>query len=231
MEEILSTPQGPTPSPQIIGIGARLKATRETLRLSEKEAAARLNLSTKLITIMETENFTAGPPATFMRGYLRSYGRLLNFNENEINIAIGQVNLVLPSTLTTTQPTQKQETPKLDRYLSWSGYLVIALLFGLVVIWWAAHPRFNEIEMASKQTTEATPDSQVTTTTITTLAQQAQPLSPQTTLSAPPIKPITETAQALPGQPEAPLTIATAPKPKRPMTEETNNNDDVEEIY
>jgi cytoskeleton protein RodZ len=190
MEEILPPIQGSKgPTPPQVSIGERLRSARKSLRLSEKEAASRLNLTVKVIDIMETEDFHKGPPATFMRGYLRSYGRLLNFNENEINIAIQEFNLTLPPTVPSLSSTlqKKEEAPQLDRYLRWSSYFVISLLLGLVVIWWTSHPRFNEAEILSKQAPETTSAMPTPVSTVSASVPLITPTAPppNTTLTTP----------------------------------------------
>src|SRR5258706_11626564 len=75
------------------GIGARLKAAREAQHLTEKDVAARLNLNSRFIYMMESETFEKNLPETFVRGYIRSYARLLNLNDNEITEAITQLDL------------------------------------------------------------------------------------------------------------------------------------------
>ena len=69
---------------KITGMGVRLKKARESLHLTEKEAAARLYLNPKIISVIEMEAFSEGPPITFMRGYVRSYARMLSLPESEI---------------------------------------------------------------------------------------------------------------------------------------------------
>lgn len=141
------------------GLGARLRAARESLQLSEKEAATRLRLNVRFIHMMETENFERGLPETFIRGYFRSYGRLLNLNEAEIDNGITnfqQINAT-PSPINTIpmQPTiLKRDTHQLDRYLRWTSYGIMSLLFVSVITWWASHPRYNEIDAIQTAQTE-----------------------------------------------------------------------------
>ena len=78
---------------KLSGLGARLRKTRESMHLTQKEAAARLYLNPKIVEVIENEAFYDGPPMTFMRGYLRSYARLLNFPESEIKAAIDELEL------------------------------------------------------------------------------------------------------------------------------------------
>lgn len=161
------------------GIGKRLKTARESLRLSEKEAAARLHLSQKIIPIMENEDFNNGPPATFMRGYLRSYARMLNISENEVNAAILQLESSIPRTpepcappILNTQPIHQRSR----RYLRGMTYVVVPVLALLVGIWWSSHSKdiltaikpiaatlsANVTSSAPKSPAAATPEPQTT---------------------------------------------------------------------
>src|SRR5688500_8153862 len=78
------------------GIGARLRIAREALHFSQKDVAMRLHLSPHIIQIIESEDLRQAPPATFMRGYLRSYAKLLNVDDVEITQALTFSGLDLP---------------------------------------------------------------------------------------------------------------------------------------
>src|SRR5690349_2418493 len=91
-------------TPHIKQFGKRLKHARESLKLSEKEVATRLHLSPKMIPIMENETFEQGPPATFMRGYLRSYARLLQLTDEEINAALNDLETFIPTSVIANTP-------------------------------------------------------------------------------------------------------------------------------
>lgn len=127
---------------RISGLGARLKSAREAMNLSEKEAAARLYLNVRIISFIESENFSDGPPMTFMRGYLRSYAKLLNIPDPEIKAALAEIELTIPEA--------KPETPILhvtpiqqnERYLKWITLLVILTLITLVCIWWNSQSHY-----------------------------------------------------------------------------------------
>lgn len=121
-----------------IGIGERLRAAREAMNLSEKEAAARMHLNVKFIEIMENEDFENGPPATFMRGYLRSYARMINISQKEINDAIEELGMNVPSATSLSPTMQTLPTISLDRYVRFITYLIVFVLIALVGIWWSS---------------------------------------------------------------------------------------------
>lgn len=158
------------------GIGARLKSAREAMNLTEKEAASRLHLSSRFIDIMENEDFASGPPMTFMRGYLRSYARILNIPSKEVDSAIEALGMSTPSQISTTPPLAWKNTRpssfNLDPYIRWGSYLVFFTLVILLGIWWNSRSTENE-------TTKAAPVVKKTSTEIT--APQPMPA----TMSAP----------------------------------------------
>jgi cytoskeleton protein RodZ len=168
MDEILSKSQDETATHPLTGIGARLKAAREALHLSEKEVAGRLYLNIQVIFKMEQEDFS-NIPVTFMRGYLRSYARLLQLDENELADTLKQVNLVLPNSANNSKPSTIKRSDHhhhvLDRYLRWSSYGIISVLFVLVIVWWSSHPRFNDADPSNKQMAQVGPSISIENTT------------------------------------------------------------------
>jgi cytoskeleton protein RodZ len=70
------------------GFGARLAAEREQRGLSQADVARALNLRVAVIVAIEEENFAALPKMAFVRGYARSYARLLDVAEAEIAEAL-----------------------------------------------------------------------------------------------------------------------------------------------
>lgn len=124
------------------GLGQRLKSAREALQLTEKEAATRLHLNVTMITLMENENFAEGPPATFMRGYLRSYAKLLHLSENEITLTLKELESVTPSSHTAISTLNLQSKKYNERYFHWLTYVIILVLAVLVSVWWRSHSRY-----------------------------------------------------------------------------------------
>ena len=61
--------------------GEKLKALREKNEWSIEEVAASLNLRVEVIRSLESDDYSALPEQTYVRGYIRSYGRLLGLQE------------------------------------------------------------------------------------------------------------------------------------------------------
>lgn len=209
-------------APTGIGFGARLKEVRETLHLSEKDIAARLHLNSRIIHIIEKEDFTNGPPAIFMRGYVRSYARLLNFSDNEINTALTHLGLTIPSSNHLTSRLQTEDnTITNERYIKFATYLVIGISAILVGIWWESHSRTtisdNLLQMVTQQTA-AIP----TEPKDVTVAQSTHTTTVANATSAPTSQPVIQASTAPIAQAEpnitTPITLA------KPSTNPTENN-------
>lgn len=65
-------------------LGAMLRDARKARGLSEREAADTMNLSARFIEALEAEQFDKLPASAFVRGYLRSYARMLGLSEDEV---------------------------------------------------------------------------------------------------------------------------------------------------
>ncbi len=124
------------------GLGERLKATREALRLTEKDVAARLHLNIAVIYQLENEDFEDGTPATFLRGYLRSYAKLLNVPENEIALTLKNLENSSPCSVNAISITQMKPQKNNERYLNWLTYVIVLVLIMLVSVWWNSHSRY-----------------------------------------------------------------------------------------
>lgn len=182
------------------GLGERLKLAREAMQLTEKEAAARLHLNVNIISLIENENFTNGPPATFIRGYLRSYARLLNLSENEITLTLKDLESSIPSSNTTMPVVHMQPRKYNERYFHWLTYVIVLVLGVLVSVWWSSHSRYVIADVPPVQSAATT--SQSTTAIPQSLTESAQ--SPTdtkptvTTIETPAILNSTTIAPAVP---------------------------------
>lgn len=201
------------------GLGSRLKRAREACQLSEKEAAIRLHLNPKIIAIMESEDFENGPPATFMRGYLRSYARILNIPEEEINAAVAHLETNLPQAPLPASPPifSTQSSNDYYRYLRWMTYLVAGVLILLVSMWWSSHSK-DMMALSKSLLTPPKPatTSEVTQTLTTTTAPVVAPAPPAVGTPAPTTTPAATTTMPTTPAPvapnaQAPLTPGTPP--------------------
>lgn len=188
------------------GLGERLKSARDTLRLTEREAAARLHLNPKVITMIEAESFD-GTPETFLRGYIRSYARLLNFPESEINAAFTELQTsAVQSPLPIAIPVEKAKVSlSVYRYIRQATYFIAGGLIILVGLWWASHPKdtvktikpaapASMIAAPAPETTTAKTTANTPTTPVATEATKAAASSTQATTTKEPSKETTTAA-------------------------------------
>lgn len=122
--------------------GARLQSAREALGLNTKDAAARLRLNEKMIIMLEKEHYPHDLPITFIRGYLRSYGKLLQIPEHEIKKALEPIQpKPIISEPTPTKSTNKPAQPVTSKNYSMkiSTYFIAFTMVGLFGAWWFTH--------------------------------------------------------------------------------------------
>lgn len=134
------------------GLGARLKNAREAMHLSEKEAAQRLYLNAKIISLIENENFSDGPPMTFLRGYLRAYAKLLNVPESEIKAELDEIDLSVPPVTISAPILHATPINHGEKYIRWITYLIVLTLITLVCIWWSSQSHYLIADVPTKTT-------------------------------------------------------------------------------
>ncbi|HEX2549877.1 MAG TPA: helix-turn-helix domain-containing protein [Gammaproteobacteria bacterium] len=137
---------------KVTGLGTRLKTAREAMHLSQKEAAERLYLSVKIISLIENENFSDGPPMTFLRGYLRAYAKLLNIPESEIKAELDEIDLTIPPVNIASPILHATPINRSEKYIRWITYLIILTLITLVCIWWSSQSHYLIADMPGKTT-------------------------------------------------------------------------------
>jgi cytoskeleton protein RodZ len=221
------------------GLGERLRAARESMRISEKDAAIRLHLNPRIISIMENEEFENGPPETFMRGYIRSYGRLLSIPDSEIYAALTQIEPPVPAVQPATSITITRSSPS-HRYLRAMTYVVIAILAVLVSVWWTSHPKDSVLkepvvapvkpESIAKPTApiKIEPVAPVATTPTAPIANSN---APAPTLMQPSVTPPTQNTNVAPSIPNTTTINPAAPAanlPPTPAKPASNNLDDMD---
>ena len=102
--------------------------------MTEREAADRLNLMPDYVAILERDDYAALRSQAFARGYVRSYGRLLDVDETRLLKLFDDLHADLPGSAPKrieTKPLQLQQTG-----LGVGVGLAILLLLILLLWWW-----------------------------------------------------------------------------------------------
>jgi cytoskeleton protein RodZ len=75
------------------GPGKRLRSAREAIKLSIDQVAHHLRLERQVIVDIESDHYEEMPRFTFIRGYLRSYARLVDLPADELVLAFDSLSL------------------------------------------------------------------------------------------------------------------------------------------
>lgn len=125
----------PVSQPTQLNVGTTLREAREALGMSVYDIAERIKFAAKQVEALEANDFERLPKATFLRGFVRSYARVLQLDEAELIAG-------LPTEPSTQQITKQQivdvSFPSVLAArrinLMWlAGALGVALVLGLFV--------------------------------------------------------------------------------------------------
>lgn len=117
-----------------ISAGEQLKHLREQKNLSVQDIATRLNLEVRIIEAIETDSFELLPAATYARGYLRSYAKLLNADVESILAAYNDEAPAPPEIIPEVK--HSTQTSSSDKPVKAFTYLISLSLFILLIAWW-----------------------------------------------------------------------------------------------
>lgn len=213
--------------------GARLRNAREQLGLSQQAVAERLCLKVSTVRDIEEDKAPAELASTFLRGYIRSYARLVHIPEEEL---LPGLEKQAPLRAAKVAPMQSfslgKRRKKRDGWLMTVTWLVLFVVIGLSGAWWWQDHKAQQEEittMADQSSAElnsnkdqgqsvpldtssaadqSAPSAPVDTTTTNTQ-------TPATTATAPAVNP-QQNAVVPPSQ--ANVDTAAAPAPATPDT-------------
>lgn len=121
---------------ELISPGSMLQEAREKLSLSQEDIAKKLNFRPSLVANMEQDYFDASLPATFNRGYLVSYAKLVSIDVEEILASydvLGAANIQRNEMQSFSKQTVKEAE---HSRVMWLSYLILIVLVGLTALWW-----------------------------------------------------------------------------------------------
>lgn len=120
-----------------ISFGDKLRQTRESLNLSLEDVAKATSLHPNILEKLENNEFIQkNVPATFLKGYLRSYTKFLRIPESEwANLDFGEVpKNDLDKNMRTTRSVN-QYAPH-GRWVGLLTSLVLLIVVGMTALWW-----------------------------------------------------------------------------------------------
>lgn len=96
MTEEINIPESEVAESEVapLSVGATLSAAREAHSYSLEYVASKLKLSIRQLSALESDDFSALPGNTFVRGFVRNYARLLEIDAQPL---LNQLSTVLPT--------------------------------------------------------------------------------------------------------------------------------------
>ncbi|MEQ3412698.1 cytoskeleton protein RodZ [Klebsiella aerogenes] len=130
--------------------GARLRNAREQLGLSQQAVAERLCLKVSTVRDIEEDKAPADLASTFLRGYIRSYARLVHIPEEEL---LPMMAKQAPIRAAKVAPMQSfslgKRRKKRDGWLMSFTWLILFVVIGLSGAWWWQDHKAQQEEITS----------------------------------------------------------------------------------
>lgn len=125
---------------EVVGPGLMLSDARKKVSMAVEDIAEKLKFKKCLVENIEQDIFDQKLPATYNRGYLRSYAKLVNIDVDEVLSAydmLGVAEVQRSEMQSFSNLTEKQTE---HSRIMWFSYFIVALLLGLMVLWWLQEP-------------------------------------------------------------------------------------------
>jgi Uncharacterized protein conserved in bacteria len=116
--------------------GEVLKQAREKMGWSVRDVADRLRLRVSVIEDLESNNPDMDQLATFTRGYLRSYAKLMQIDPDQL---LGDSNMEASSAATVQKMqsfSRKTRRQRSESRLMWLSWVIIAIAVGITGVWY-----------------------------------------------------------------------------------------------
>ena len=130
--------------------GERLREAREQMGLSQQNVAERLCLKLSTVRDIEEDKAPADLASTFLRGYIRSYARLVHVPEEEL---LPMMAKQAPVRAAKVEPMQSfslgKRRKKRDGWLMIFTWLVLFVVVGLSGAWWWQNHKAAQDDLVS----------------------------------------------------------------------------------
>lgn len=130
--------------------GERLRSARELMGLTQQNVAERLCLKLSTVRDIEEDKSPADLASTFLRGYIRSYARLVRVPEEEL---LPMMAKQAPVRAAKVEPMQSfslgKRRKKRDGWLMIFTWLVLFVVVGLTGAWWWQNHKAAQDDLVS----------------------------------------------------------------------------------
>ncbi|WP_279026330.1 MULTISPECIES: cytoskeleton protein RodZ [Gibbsiella] len=215
--------------------GERLRQAREQLGMSQQVVAERLCLKMSTVRDIEEDNISADLASTFVRGYIRSYAKLVHVPEEEL---LPMLAKQAPLKAAKVAPMQSfslgKRRKKRDGWLMSFTWLIGFVVVGLTGAWWWQNHKAQQDEIATMAVQSSAQLSQgegqsvplnddnadTNTPPADDGSSNAQPSAPDNGTAQAPAAPAQQPAVVAPSQATIPApTAPAAPEPAAPVAE------------
>lgn len=163
------------------GCGAKLKQSREASGLSVADVSARLKMPVKVVSALESEDWSLLGAPVFVRGQLRSYARLVGI-DIEPELANSDLGAVVPVELVSHSHTPRYQ--RVFEQLTRRAIYVVVTAAIAVPVWQATSPHLSNklvvesLDLPATQPTTASAAPRARTPLIASMASIAPATAP-----------------------------------------------------
>lgn len=182
--ETIQTTSTTPPLPPTFFFGAKLRTVRESKGIERKDVAAQLRLSEHLIDMLERDVYPDDLPVTFVRGYIRMYGKFLDMPEHDIKQGILPIQPKVAPLETPPAMKQVDSLTSGNYFMQFFTYLIMLTMLGLVGTWWYTHTK-TPSTTSSEDTNIALPQALAPRLPVATPEQTITPETPVAATNTP----------------------------------------------
>jgi len=129
---------------EVIGPGQMLADARKKKGLSQEYVAEKLNFRLSLLQDMESEIFDKSIAATYNKGYLKNYAKLVNISVDEVMSSYEMLGVAEKQCAEMQSFSNITEKKAQNNRLMWISYLILAVLVGSTLTWWLQENSFQK---------------------------------------------------------------------------------------
>ncbi|ELV8625276.1 DUF4115 domain-containing protein [Vibrio cidicii] len=133
-------------------VGTLLKRKREELGYSQKQVADRLRLRLAVIEQIDNNQLATDQVATFTRGYLRSYARLVGVDEAVVLAALDDAGDAQHQEQEMQSFSRKTKTEKHNSRIMLITWGVFIIITGISSLWWWQNQQDNSLAQSVNDT-------------------------------------------------------------------------------
>ena len=161
-DQEMNEPQELSEDIEVIGPGQMLADGRKALGMSQENVAQRLNFRLSLVDNIENEIFDNNIPATFNRGYLRNFAKLVNVCEADVISSYEMLDVAAKQGAEMQSFSQNTKREAENSRIMWVSYLIIAIIIGSTLVWFFQEPPLADNKTSKNQVQNKTNTAQLT---------------------------------------------------------------------